>query len=36
MAENHTTATDKPVPYITGDSKNTDTTIAEMREIAAR
>jgi NADH-quinone oxidoreductase subunit E len=36
MAENHATATDKPVPYSTGDSKITDTTIAEMREIAAR
>jgi len=32
--ENH--ATDMPVPYSTGDSKITDTTIAEMREIAAR
>src|SRR3954466_7281055 len=36
MAENHTTATDKPVPYSTGDSKITDATIAEMRELAAR
>ena len=36
MAENHATATDKPVPYSTGDSKITDTTIAEMRELAAR
>src|SRR5213080_4233022 len=36
MAENHTTATDTPVPYSTGDSLITDTTIAEMREIAAR
>src|SRR6266542_209888 len=36
MAENHATATDKPVPYSTGDSKITDTTIAEMRGIAAR
>src|SRR3954468_1531782 len=36
MAENHTTATDKPVPYSTGDSKITDATIAEMREIMAR
>src|ERR671921_218908 len=36
MAENHATATDKPVPYSTGDSSITDTTIAEMREIAAR
>ncbi len=36
MAENHATATDEPVPYSTGDSKITDATIAEMREIAAR
>ena len=36
MAENHATATDKPVPYSTGDSKITDATIAEMREIMAR
>src|SRR4051812_42411607 len=36
MAENHTTATDKPVPYSTGDSSITETTIAEMRELAAR
>ena len=36
MAENHTTATDKTVPYSTGDSKITDATIAEMRELAAR
>ena len=36
MAENHTTATDTPVPYSTGDSKITDATIAEMREIMAR
>ncbi|MFF0339981.1 NADH-quinone oxidoreductase subunit NuoE [Kribbella sp. NPDC004875] len=36
MAENHTTATDKTVPYSTGDSKITETTIAEMRELAAR
>jgi len=36
MAENHTTATDKTVPYSTGDSKITDATLAEMREIAAR
>ena len=36
MAENHATATDKPVPYSTGDSKITDATIAEMRELMAR
>jgi NADH-quinone oxidoreductase subunit E len=36
MAENHTTATDSPVPYSTGDSKITDATVAEMREIMAR
>src|SRR3954469_481396 len=36
MAENHTTATNKTVPYSTGDSKITETTIAEMRELAAR
>jgi len=36
MAENHATATDKPVPYSTGDSNITDTTIAELRELAAR
>ncbi len=36
MAENHATATDKQVPYSTGDSKITETTIAEMRELAAR
>ena len=34
MAENHTT--DTPVPYSTGDSKITDTTVAELRAIAAR
>ena len=40
MAENsslsHATATNRPVPYSTGDSNITDTTIAEMRELAAR
>jgi NADH-quinone oxidoreductase subunit E len=36
MAENHTTATNKTVPYSTGDSKITETTIAEMRELAGR
>src|SRR5690349_11933452 len=36
MAENHTTSTDKTVPYSTGDSAITETTIAEMRELAAR
>ena len=35
-SQNHATATDKPVPYSTGDSNITDTTIAEMRELAAR
>jgi len=36
MAENHTTATDKTVPYSTGDSAITETTVAELRQIAAR
>ena len=36
MAENHTTATNVTVPYSTGESKITDTTIAELRELAAR
>ena len=36
MADNHATATDKPVPYSSGESKITEATIAEMREIMAR
>jgi NADH-quinone oxidoreductase subunit E len=36
MAENHKTATDNTVPYSTGDSKITDATLAEMRDLAAR
>jgi NADH-quinone oxidoreductase subunit E len=36
MAENHTTATNSTVPYSTGDSKITDATVAELRELAGR
>ena len=34
MAENHTTAPNVTVPYSTGESKISDTTIAGMRELA--
>jgi NADH-quinone oxidoreductase subunit E len=36
VEKNGTHNTDKPVPYSTGDSNITETTIAEMRELAAR